>query len=182
MEIVPYDPVIWNAFARTKLKPLENRRMEELPELIRSLMEDADSLLVVCNKKAEATVLYEQTQSADYVSHHLSASMCMQHRRDTVAAIRKSLSCKEKTLCVSTQVIEAGVDISFQRVLRLTAGMDSVVQSAGRCNRNGESEIPQPVYLVNCTDETLGRLPDIQRGKTETISLLNAFSHSEPVS
>ena len=178
-DMVPYNPAVWNAFIRTQLHPLGNKRLEELPELIQSLMEDVDSLLVVCNKRDEAAFLLEQTKSADYISYHLSASMCMQHRRDTVAALKTSLECKEKTLCVSTQVIEAGVDISFQRVLRLTAGMDSIVQSAGRCNRNGESEIPCPVYIVNCTDENLGRLQDIQRGKTATTSLLNAFHHSQ---
>ena len=62
----------------------------------------------------------------------------MQHRRDTLAQIEESLAHKQqKTLCIATQVIEAGVDISFGCVLRLAAGIDSVVQAAGRCNRNG---------------------------------------------
>lgn len=177
--IVPFDPAIWNAFVRTHMLPLKNRRLEELPELILTLMQDTESLLVVCNKKSEAAYLLEQTRSSAFVSYHLSASMCMQHRRDTVAALKKSLNLKEKMLCISTQVIEAGVDISFQCVLRLTAGMDSIVQSAGRCNRNRESEAPCPVYLVNCTDEQLGRLQDIRRGKTATLSLLHAF-HTSP--
>ena len=177
--IVPFDPAIWNAFVRTQMLPLKNRRLEELPELILTLMQDTESLLVVCNKKSEAAYLLEQTRSSAFVSYHLSASMCMQHRRDAVAALKKSLNLKEKVLCISTQVIEAGVDISFQCVLRLTAGMDSIVQSAGRCNRNRESEAPCPVYLVNCTDEQLGRLQDIRRGKTATLSLLHAF-HTSP--
>ena len=177
-DIVPYDPMIWKVFARTRLHPLGNQRLEELPELIRSLMKDTDSLLVVCNKKDEAYSLLEQTKSKDYISYHLSASMCTQHRRDTVAALRNSLTRKEKTLCISTQVIEAGVDISFQCVLRLAAGMDSVVQAAGRCNRNGEAKNVCPVYIVTCTDERLGKLQDIQRGKTATISLIHAFHNS----
>ena len=177
--IVPFDPGVWNAFARTQLQPLGNRRLEELPELIRVLLKDAESLLVVCNKKDEAAYLLEKTESEDVVSYHLSASMCMQHRRDTVAALKGSLARKEKTLCISTQVIEAGVDISFQCVVRLTAGMDSIVQSAGRCNRNGESTSLCPVYIVDCTDERLGKLQDIQRGKTATRSLLNAFQKNQ---
>ncbi len=176
-DMVPYDPVIWGTFARTKLVPTDSCRLEQLPVRIRFWMENTKSLLVVCNKKDEAAFLLEHTRSAGYTSFHLSASMCMQHRRDTVSALRASLG-REKTLCISTQVIEAGVDISFQQVLRLAAGMDSVVQSAGRCNRNGESSTPCPVYLVNCADETLGKLQDIQRGKTATIALLNAFNQS----
>ena len=173
-DIVHYDPKIWNVFLRTKLVPLGNRCLEELPELIETLMENTDSLLVVCNRKDEAAYLLEQTKSFAYVSYHLSASMCMQHRRDVVDELKKSLLLR-KTLCIATQVIEAGVDISFQCVLRLTAGMDSIVQAAGRCNRNGESSTPSPVYIVNCTDEKLGKLQDIQRGKTATLSLLNKF-------
>ena len=84
--IVPFDPAIWNAFVRTQMLPLKNRRLEELPELILTLMQDTESLLVVCNKKSEAAYLLEQTRSSAFVSYHLSASMCMQHRRDAVAA------------------------------------------------------------------------------------------------
>lgn len=177
-DMIPYDPIIWKAFDRTRLCPLGNRRLEELPELIRSLMVDTDSLLVVCNKKDEAAYLLEQTKTADYLSFHLSASMCVQHRRDAVASLKKakdSKESKEKVLCISTQVIEAGVDISFQRVLRLSAGMDSVVQAAGRCNRNRESDTPCPVYIVTCTDERLGMLQDIRRGKMATVSLIREF-------
>lgn len=177
-EMVPYDPAIWEAFRRTQLEPMGNYRLDELPKRICTLLTDTDSLLVVCNRKDEAAYLLAQTSFPGLIKYHLSASMCMQHRRDTVAALKHALEFKtrkEKILCVSTQVIEAGVDISFQRVLRLTAGMDSVVQAAGRCNRNRESAEPCPVYIINCTDEKLSRLPDIQRGKTATISLLSAF-------
>ena len=68
--------------------------------------------------------------------------MCVAHRRVTIDSLREALdTLDEKVVCVSTQVIEAGVDISFQTVIRLAAGMDSVVQAAGRCNRNGETKI-----------------------------------------
>ena len=89
--------------------------------------------------------------------------------------MRAALEAGRKCLCVATQVIEAGVDISFQRVIRLAAGMDSVVQAAGRCNRNGESEEPAPVFVVNCLGEKLGKLPEICEGKKATISLLDVY-------
>jgi CRISPR-associated endonuclease/helicase Cas3 len=78
-------------------------------------------------------------------------------------------------LCISTQVIEAGVDISFQQVVRLTAGMDSIIQSAGRCNRNGESAGLSPVYIVDCQNEKLSKLEDIRRGKTATSALIEDY-------
>ncbi len=173
--MVPYDKAVWAAFDRTEILPLNGVRRAELPELVRELMEGTNSLLVVCNQKKEAAELLERTQSEEWRSFHLSAGMCMQHRRDTVKALYESLRQDGKTLCISTQVIEAGVDISFQSVLRLAAGMDSVVQAAGRCNRNGESARHCPVYLVNCTDENLGRLQEIQRGKDASLALLNAY-------
>ena len=153
-------------------------RLEEIPASIIDLMSKTQSLLVICNKKNEAAALLKKTMSSEWTSLHLSAGMCMQHRRDTVKTLKQALDTKQKTLCISTQVIEAGVDISFQMVMRLAAGMDSVVQSAGRCNRNGESEACQPVYLISCTDEKLGELREIQRGKTATLELTEAYDQA----
>ena len=180
-DIVPFDADIWSAFRRTQILCLESERLEELPNRIRLLMEDTGSLLVICNKKGEASYLLEHTRSPAYESFHLSAAMCMQHRRDTVAALRNGLSNGRRVLCISTQVIEAGVDISFESVLRLTAGMDSIVQAAGRCNRNGESRSLRPVFTINCSDERLGMLRDIQRGKDASLELMHAFQ-ADPAS
>ena len=177
-EMVPRDEALWAAFRRTELCRLPDRRLEELPEWISEQMERAESLLVVCNKKSEAAYLLEKTRSAAYRSFHLSAGMCVQNRRDVLEDLHRALVRGEKVLCIATQVIEAGVDISFGAVVRLTAGMDSVVQAAGRCNRGGESQVPRPVYAVNCTDEKLGMLRDIQRGKDATLSLMEAFQRT----
>ena len=70
------------------------------------------------------------------------------------------------------------MDISFACVIRLSAGMDSVVQAAGRCNRGGEagSGVLAPVFVVQCRGESLSRLPDIQRGHDATGELLAEFA------
>lgn len=75
-------------------------------------------------------------------------------------------------------MIEAGADISFASVIRLSAGMDSVIQAAGRCNRSGEAGpgVLAPVYLVECQQENLSRLPDIQLGKDATQELITEFT------
>jgi CRISPR-associated endonuclease/helicase Cas3 len=99
----------------------------------------------------------------------------MAHRRKTLDEIEMSLIENGKTVCVSTQVIEAGVDISFDCVIRLTAGLDNIIQSAGRCNRNGENPELASVYALQCADEDLRKLSDIQNAKTATISLLAQF-------
>lgn len=167
--------------SRTELQLAGGRRLDELPEMICTLMETTDSLLAVCNKKSEAAYLLEHTRSAEYRSFHLSAAMCMQHRRDVLDEVQAALGRKEKVPCIATQVMEAGVDISFGAVLRLAAGMDSIMQAAGRCNRDRESETPRPVYVVNCTDENLGMLRDIRRGKDAMLALTEAFSASSNV-
>lgn len=74
---------------------------------------------------------------------HLSASMTPQHRSSTIKAIRKRLKEHDACLVISTQLIEAGVDIDFPVVFRELAGMDSIVQAAGRCNREGRQECGQ---------------------------------------
>ena len=171
------------AFQRTKLDATENMRLEEIPGFIRERMDEVNSLLVICNKRSESGYLFAQLRNEEWNCFHLSASMCMANRRNVLD--RMNLSLEEsrrgncKTLCVATQVIEAGVDVSFEAVVRFSAGMDSVIQAAGRCNRNRESERPAPVYMINCTDESLSRLEEIQAGKQATQSLLYEYQRNE---
>ena len=179
-DIVKYDPELWAPFRRTELISESPRPLNELPELARNILSEADSLLIVCNKKYEAEYLFRELQDNNTKAFHLSASMCTAHRRETTERLREALalcgSDGQKVLCVSTQVIEAGVDISFARVIRLTAGMDSIIQSAGRCNRNGEAPGTAPVRIISCSDENLSHLEDIQRGKDASIQLMNDYS------
>lgn len=181
-EIVPFDPVIWNPFKRTDIRDCGALSLEEIVSFALDILSEADSLLIVCNKKNEASELFHRLKDFGGDCYHLSASMCTQHRRDVLDRIKESLKRQDgtKTLCVSTQVIEAGVDISFGQVIRFAAGMDSVVQAAGRCNRNGEAGegVTAPVCLVQCRNENLNRLPDIQRGKDATTALLCDFSRN----
>lgn len=73
-------------------------------------------------------------------SVHLSARMCPAHRAEVLADVRKSLSGGRPIRVVSTQLIEAGVDVDFPVVYRAMAGLDSLAQAAGRCNREGKRE------------------------------------------
>ncbi len=184
-QIVPYDAALWSAFRRTQIIDSGSRRLDEIPEFALRVLEDADSLLIVCNRKDEAERLYRTLRAGPYRCFHLSAAMCIAHRRQTLQMLQNALGAidkqdapgadREKVICVSTQVIEAGVDISFARVIRLAAGMDSIVQAAGRCNRNGECQTPAPVHIVQCADENLGRLREIQAAKAASLQLLEAF-------
>ena len=181
-DIVPRQQTLWQVFKRTEIQDAGCCRLEELPQRIENSLAVCSSLLVVCNKKDEAVFLFQAFANKSVQCFHFSAAMCTAHRRNTLqaleTALRNSKANGKKVVCVSTQVIEAGVDISFQRVIRLAAGMDSVIQSAGRCNRNAESSTPAKVSIIQCTDEKLLHLDDIQRGQAATVALLDAYRKS----
>ena len=177
-DLVPFSADLWSSFQRTNIQYIGELFLDEVAQF--ALEKLQTSILIVCNKKQEAEQLFQLLNGGDFDLFQLSAAMCVQHRRNTLEALQKSLKTDgRKTICVSTQVIEAGVDISFACVIRLTAGMDSVIQAAGRCNRNGEagSGVLAPVYLVGLLEENLSMLPDIQRGKAATLELLTEFKN-----
>lgn len=174
-DVIPYEPALWEPFRRTVITDVGGKTLDEIAAFTADSLEDVQSLLVICNRKDEAEILFTRLRDQADFSCHLSASMCTAHRRKTLDRLNLALLNGEKCLCVSTQVIEAGVDVSFHRVIRLAAGMDSIIQAAGRCNRHGESHEPVPVYVVDCLGEKLNRLREIDAGKKATISLLNAY-------
>lgn len=179
-DIVPYDRELWSAFSRTSIVDAGRYKLEDVPNFAVEIMETADSLLIVCNKTAQASYLYNcMTMYEGIDCFHLSARMCMADRRRVLkeldVALKNSRSGGSKILCIATQVIEAGVDISFGAVIRLTAGIDNVIQAAGRCNRNGESSGRVPVYIVTCIGENLRALKEIQMFKDATEKLLDSY-------
>lgn len=174
-DIVPYDAQLWEPFRRTIITDIGGKTLEEIAEFALEELDQAESLLVVCNRKDEAEFLFTQLHSHAETACHLSASMCTAHRRNVLGRLNQALAEGRKCLCVATQVVEAGVDVSFRRVIRLAAGMDNVIQAAGRCNRHGESAEPVPVYVVSCLGENLGRLREIKEAKDATESLLSAY-------
>src|SRR5690606_20998753 len=120
--------------------------------------------------KAVINVYQELKNSGSYAVYHLSTSMCTQHRKDILEQLKQKLDAKnshEKVICISTQLIEEGVDISIECVIRSLAGLDSIAQAAGRCNRNGEYDRGF-VYIVRAHDESLLRLPEIELGQRVT--------------
>ncbi len=92
------------------------------------------SFLCVVNRRDDARQLWELLPKGTY---HLSALMCGEHRSRRIDEIRERLKRREPTRVVSTQLVEAGVDLDFPVVFRAVAGLDSIAQAAGRCNREG---------------------------------------------
>lgn len=164
-------------FKRTNIIHAGRMNMEnEIVSFVQNLSQTYPSILIVCNKKSEAAelfrLLHEHTNMNCY---HLSSGMCMAHRRVILERIQNDLRNRIPLICVSTQVIEAGVDISFSAGIRLTAGLDSIVQTAGRVNRNGENDEAAPVYVIGCIGENLSRLREISEAKDATNILLAEF-------
>ncbi|WP_251553920.1 CRISPR-associated helicase Cas3' [Neobacillus muris] len=156
---------------------------EKLADFVVNKIEEINSVLVILNTKLVVKNLYHllKEQQLDIPIYHLSTSMCAAHRKQMLDEIRNHLDKGNKIICISTQLIEAGVDVSFDCVIRSLAGLDSIAQAAGRCNRHGEKDI-QYVYVIDHEEENLDRLKEIKIGKQIAKRLLidlkkNSRSH-----
>lgn len=146
---------------------------EKLFNFIEGKLEEVQSILVILNTKTVVKKLYQLLIDKEFgiPIYHLSTSMCASHRNKILEEIREQLKEGNKIICISTQLIEAGVDISFDCVIRSLAGLDSIAQAAGRCNRHGE-KVVQNVYVIDHEEEKLGRLKEIKIGKQVTRKIL----------
>lgn len=184
-KIIPYEKDLFQQLKRVEV--YDRRKVggwsdKEIAELALSELRVKDSVLIVVNTKKSAHSLYQAiVQESDITPYHLSTSMCPAHRLDILSEIKKKLEDKEPVICVSTQLIEAGVDIDFGAVIRYLAGMDSIAQAAGRCNRNGVRKGGGNVWIVNPTEENLDRLKDIKIGREKAQAILDDFNDN-PVS
>ena len=171
-------------FKRVRLEYKGEMDCEELADFAAGILEENNSLLLVCNTKNEAAVMFNLLCSKikDVKAFHISAGMCTAHRKETIKEMQEALENKQqKVLCVSTQVIEAGVDVSFARVIRLLAGMDNIVQATGRENRNREFDGLAPGYIVRLKGEFLKGLSEIEDAKNAAADLLVKYRNNPQI-
>ena len=159
---------------------------EQLADFVLARLTSCDNLLIIFNTKSAAKSVFrslkarmEQFPPEERIPLFcLSTSQCARHRMDLIENIRNRLTDrtpgKNRMVCVSTQLIEAGVDLSFQCVVRSFAGLDSAAQAAGRCNRHGESDC-RDVFLVRCAEENLSHLPDIRKAQEAAAHVLQDY-------
>ena len=137
------------------------------------------SCLFIVNTKKWAQELYQYCQRQNMPSEslfHLSTNQCAAHRKAIFDTIKARLENKQPVICISTQLIEAGVDISMACVIRALGGLDSIAQAAGRCNRHGEKKGKGQVWVLNLQEQDFTRiLPDIQAGKTHAERVFRDF-------
>ena len=174
-------PDVKTLFDDLKRVEVLNRRkpggwtMEEVAFLAQEETQRVNSCLVIVNTKNSAQAIYQLCKQKGMAAiYHLSTNMCPAHRKRILAEVRTRLENHEQTLCVSTQLIEAGVDVDFGAVIRFMAGLDSIAQAAGRCNRNGRSAVGL-VHVVNPQDENLSVLPDISIGRDKAERVFSDF-------
>ncbi|RFA33714.1 CRISPR-associated helicase/endonuclease Cas3 [Virgibacillus dokdonensis] len=176
-EIVENLTDVVDAFKRVEIIDKATDRAvltSDLVSFIDQQLERVQSVLVVLNTKKVVKTLYEELQQNrgdDTKIYHLSTSMCAAHRNDILSKLRQDLDNNIPVICISTQLIEAGVDISFDCVIRSLAGLDSIAQAAGRCNRHGEKDM-QEVYVIDHQEEQLKHLKEIEIGKQITRRIL----------
>ncbi len=142
---------------------------EKISDFTLKELENQQSILLILNTKKAVLNVYQKLKETPNVNvYHLSTSMCPAHRKEILDEVREKLNeKKEKVICISTQLIEAGVDISFQTVIRSLSGIDSIAQAAGRCNRHAEVDKGK-VYIIQSKDEVLTKLPELQLGQEVT--------------
>ncbi len=140
-EIIPHPEKLAQQMKRTDVESLGSISQETLIDK----MNAHESFLCIVNTKRDAAGLFEQLsllgeEHEREAVYHLSTNLCAVHRTQILDEIRERLQTGKPCRVISTQLIEAGVDIDFPVVFRAIAGLDSIAQAAGRCNREGKKE------------------------------------------
>lgn len=137
------------------------------------------SILVVLNTKSAVRKLYDILRAKNIKAEYLTTNLCAEHRSNKIEAIQKTLRDQQENIVViSTNLIEAGVDISFECVYRSMTGLDSLAQSAGRCNRNGELECGI-IYLIILENENTGNMEELQQNIRVAEHIIHRYNQGD---
>lgn len=145
-EIVPDPKRLYERLKRTTYSfPADMQSRTSWEDLARELA-DTPQVLCIVNTRRDCYDLHKLMPDGTI---HLSALMCGEHRSTVIAEIKRALKSGETVRVISTQLVEAGVDIDFPVVYRALAGLDSIAQAAGRCNREGTLNVQGALGRVN---------------------------------
>ncbi|OPJ62162.1 CRISPR-associated helicase/endonuclease Cas3 [Clostridium oryzae] len=137
-EIIPrLQPVTINEFAEEFIEQMEQK-----------------SYLIICNTINQSLEIYNQLKDVGREVYYLSTNLIPKHRKEVIDKVSSALSLGEKPILVSTQVVEAGVDFDFDVVIRDIAPIDSIIQAAGRCNRNSKQSSRGKVCIYMMKSES----------------------------
>ncbi|SLM14466.1 CRISPR-associated helicase Cas3 [uncultured spirochete] len=178
-EIIKDVPSIFSAMRRVAVKIPEDLSTPLSWEKLADALKKEPQVLCIVSDRRSCRELHALMPEDTY---HLSALMCAQHRSEVINEIKGKLKRGDQVRVISTQLIEAGVDIDFPIVYRAIAGLDSIAQSAGRCNREGylnaSGKLGRVVLFIP------PRLPPqgILRKASETTLILLKQGLSDPIS
>jgi CRISPR-associated endonuclease/helicase Cas3 len=144
-EIAPNPPELFTQLERVRIKNIGEQADEELI----AHLQEKEQVLIIVNNRRHARSLYESMKKLELEgATHLTTLMCAKHRSQILEKVREDLIRGKPCRLVSTSLIEAGVDVDFPSVLRAEAGLDSIAQAAGRCNREGKRALKDSEVLV----------------------------------
>lgn len=142
-ELAPEPARLFQQLERVRVRHIGTLSDEALAAEMRS----RDQVLCIVNNRRHARAVYQAMADLPG-ARHLTTLMCAKHRSEVLAEVRRMLKDGEPCRVVSTSLIEAGVDVDFPTVLRAEAGLDSIAQAAGRCNREGRRDLDASEVLV----------------------------------
>ena len=176
-ELAPEREAMFNFFKRVTIcNEIVAWSDEELLEQIKT----REQVLCIVNNRRHARALVDNLAACEGV-RLLTTLMCAEHRRKVLAAIHADLEAGKPCRLVATSLVEAGVDIDFPTVLRAEAGLDSIAQAAGRCNREGKRAAEDSEVIVFTPDNEKWQPPtelrqfaqvmrEVLRGGTDILS------------
>ena len=181
-EIVPNASDLHRRLARVRASwPAPAAAPTEPQQLAAQLCTQSTALCIV-NTRAKAREIFGLCQPNHPLVLHLSTSMCPDHRIRVLDTVRQRLRNNAPTLLISTQLIEAGVDVDFPAVFRELAPLDAIIQAAGRCNREGllNTTPGAPGGIINIFSLTDGTLPLDNYHKNATAQLRASVEAGTP--
>ncbi|MDD3397259.1 MAG: CRISPR-associated helicase Cas3' [Clostridia bacterium] len=172
-------PILKRTRIINKVDVCNGSSYDEIADFALQCAKDKGSCLVVVNTKSSVTKIFQLLKESTILVYCLTTNLCAEHRSEIIDEIKAKLKNKEQIICVSTSLIEAGVDIDFASVIRFIAGIDNIIQSAGRCNREGKladsqgNKILGDVYLFYNKNESIGKLEEIKQAQDFIIETLH---------
>ncbi len=170
-EIISGPEELYKNLKRVEINCLSKEQQKTTDNELIKMILDYKQVLCVVNTRRHARELYEQIDDKDGL-YHLSALMCPVHRSEIIQKMKNDLKDGKKCRVISTQLIEAGVDIDFPIVFRSVAGIDSIAQSAGRCNREGKLPMGKVYVFYPEKDLPVGYL---RQGVEETNTVMRKY-------
>ncbi|WP_036271209.1 CRISPR-associated endonuclease Cas3'' [Methyloversatilis universalis] len=172
-ELAPEPHDLFRALERVRV-----RHVGELAdEALAAQMRAHDQVLCIVNNRRHARAVFKDMADLPG-ARHLTTLMCARHRSQVLANVREDLRSERPCRLVSTSLIEAGVDVDFPLVLRAEAGLDSIAQAAGRCNREGLRDLAaSEVRVFSNTNADWAPPPELKQFAQAAATVLR--QHSE---